>query len=159
MHHRHMFLFGAKEVKKTQHLLGLEPVRQSSPFLSIDCYLASTQVCMWPVEGQPMEEHAGQNHQAFFASGELPSGERLFWAGCSQPCYNWFLQSRMWILLSPPIWLWSLHIWNWWKPYLWLSLGLMSHSSGTQMVYRVLQPELGVWTLPLCLPSISVCLL
>lgn len=65
MHHRHMFLFGAKEVKKTQHLLGLEPVRQSSPFLSIDCYLASTQVCMWPVEGQPVEEQRWTESSSF----------------------------------------------------------------------------------------------
>lgn len=81
MHHRHMFLFGTKEVKKTQYLLGLEPVRQGSLFLSIDCSLASRQVWMWPVEGQPMEEHHWTESSSFF----LPVGNFPLERGSSGP--------------------------------------------------------------------------
>lgn len=45
MHCRHMFLFGTKEVQKGPASSRLRACRQSSLFLSIDCYLASRQVC------------------------------------------------------------------------------------------------------------------
>lgn len=60
-----MFLFGAKEVKKDSASSRLAACRQSSPFLSFDCYLASRQVSMWPLEGQPVEEQPWTESSTF----------------------------------------------------------------------------------------------
>lgn len=105
-HHRHMFLFRTK-IKKAQHLLGLEPV--DGVLFCFLLLLFCQQAGLWCGQlrsswVRSSRVRRGAALTSSCVSGELPSGERLFWAWCSEPCYSWLLQSRMWILLSPPIW-------------------------------------------------------